>query len=40
MKYPFSFTSNHCWVSFSGFAEAYNDVYETKIKQYGSLLEG
>ena len=32
------FSSNHCWVSFSGFAEAYNDTYENEVKQYGRCI--
>ncbi len=32
------FASNHCWVSFSGFAEAYNDVFEDEVKKYGSNI--
>jgi hypothetical protein len=30
--------SNHCWVSFSGFAEAFNEVYEDEIRQYGRCI--
>ncbi|XP_028407816.1 uncharacterized protein LOC114530392 [Dendronephthya gigantea] len=26
--------SNHCWVSFSGFAEAYNEIYQQEIRSY------
>lgn len=32
------FHSNHCWVSFTGFAEAYNDVFEADIRVYGSII--
>ncbi|CAB4029202.1 Hypothetical predicted protein, partial [Paramuricea clavata] len=31
--------SNHCWVSFSGFAEAYNEIYQEEIKLYSSLVD-
>ena len=32
-------SSNHCWVSFSGFAETYNDTYEDEVKQYGCIID-
>ena len=30
--------SNHCWVSFSGFAGAFNDIYEDEVRQYGECM--
>jgi hypothetical protein len=33
--YFFIILSNHCWVSFSGFSEAYNEVYEQEITECG-----
>ena len=36
--YDFIFSSNHCWVSFTGFSEAYNDVYENSIEKHASLF--
>ncbi len=32
--------SNHCWLSFSGFAEAYNDIFEDRITKYGHIIGG
>ncbi|CAB3985930.1 Hypothetical predicted protein [Paramuricea clavata] len=32
--------SNHSWVSFSGFSEAYNDVCEDTIHKYASVVAG
>jgi hypothetical protein len=38
MYYPIFCFSNHSWVSFSGFSEAYNDVYEVEIEKYASVF--
>lgn len=37
MRFVFLF-SNHCWVSFSGFTEAYNVVYADEIQKYGQVI--
>ena len=38
IKLCFFFSSNHCWVSFTGFAEAYNDIHENSIEKHASLF--
>ena len=36
----FSLSSNHCWVSFSGFSEAYNEVNMRNINRYSLVVGG
>ena len=38
LNYDFILSSNHCWVSFTGFSEAYNDVYENSIEKHATLF--
>ena len=33
-------SSNHCWVSFSGFSEAYNDVNAKNIERFCEVTHG
>ena len=32
--------SNHSWVSFSGFSESYNEVYQEEIERYRKTMKG
>ena len=34
------FFRNHSWVSFSGFSEAYNEVFVTEVEKYAEFVGG
>ena len=37
--FPF-FDRNHSWVSFSGFSEAYNEVFASEVEKYAESVRG